>query len=192
MTDTHWNDRGAFVAYQQIIDAVRKQRPAVPPAHDRSTFNATAESLEGRDLAATIGLKRVLHEEDLRLLPKKPDAATRSEPRRRLCHGGEPWIVTEIPGSTLPTSRDLPRLVHVALAPFLSEHFSRAVYLWQNDFDATTWKRNIPTSSSRKSSDVTSTCSIPRRGSFLILDGSRLRAPASLPGLPALPCPTRP
>ena len=22
------------------------------------------------------------------------------------------------------------------LAPFLSEHFSRAVYLWQNDFDA--------------------------------------------------------
>ena len=24
VTDTHWNDRGAFVAYQQIIDAVRR------------------------------------------------------------------------------------------------------------------------------------------------------------------------
>ena len=29
--------------------------------------------------------------------------------------------------------------------PFLSEHFSRAVYLWQNDFDADAWSsRNIP------------------------------------------------
>ena len=28
-----------------------------------------------------------------------------------------------------------------ALAPFLSEHFSRAVYLWQNDFDADAVRR---------------------------------------------------
>src|SRR4051812_34660041 len=32
LTDTHWNDRGAFVAYQQIIEAVRAQNPRVPPA----------------------------------------------------------------------------------------------------------------------------------------------------------------
>ena len=28
-TDTHWNDRGAFVAYRELIEAVRAQVPAV-------------------------------------------------------------------------------------------------------------------------------------------------------------------
>jgi hypothetical protein len=76
LTDTHWNDRGAFVAYQQIIEAVRKQRPAVPPAHDRSTFNATSRIVEGRDLAATIGLKRCCTRTTCGCCPR-PDAATR-------------------------------------------------------------------------------------------------------------------
>ena len=31
-----------------------------------------------------------------------------------------------------------------ALAPFLSEHFSRAVYLWQNDFDASDVEKEHP------------------------------------------------
>ena len=41
-----------------------------------------------------------------------------------------------------PASPSLPRAVIFRdsfasrLVPFLSEHFSRAVYLWQNDFDA--------------------------------------------------------
>src|SRR5437763_3454580 len=34
-TDTHWNDRGALVAYREIIDAVRAQAPSVPPAWTR-------------------------------------------------------------------------------------------------------------------------------------------------------------
>ena len=37
-TDTHWNDRGALVAYQQIIDAVRARVPATPPAWTREDF----------------------------------------------------------------------------------------------------------------------------------------------------------
>src|SRR5205085_9911488 len=30
LTDTHWNDRGAFLAYQQLIAAVRRSNPSVP------------------------------------------------------------------------------------------------------------------------------------------------------------------
>src|SRR5262249_38507788 len=67
-TDTHWNSRGAFPAYQEIIDAVHRQLPAVPPAHQRSEFNATSRMIDGLDLAGMIGLKRVLREEDLQLL----------------------------------------------------------------------------------------------------------------------------
>ena len=135
-TDTHWNDRGAFLAYQLIIDAVHRQLPAVPPARDRSAFTATSRMLSGRDLAGIVGLKRVLSEEDLQLLPKKPHAYVVVEPKGSYATAGEGRIVTEIPGSHLPRAVIFRDSFTSALAPYLSEHFSRAVYLWQNDFDA--------------------------------------------------------
>jgi hypothetical protein len=135
-TDTHWNERGAFVAYQQIINAVHRQLPAVPPARDRALFNATSRMLSGRDLAAIIGLKWVLGEEDLQLLPKKGRGYVVTEPPGSYATAGEGRIVTEIPGSALPRAVVFRDSFTSALAPFLSEHFSRVVYLWQNNFDA--------------------------------------------------------
>jgi alginate O-acetyltransferase complex protein AlgJ len=135
-TDTHWNDRGAFLAYQQIIDAVHRQLPSVPHARDRSAFNATSRMLSGRDLASMIGLKRVLGEEDLQLLPKKGRGYVVVEPPGTYATAGEGRIVTEIPGSTLPRAVVFRDSFASLLAPFLSEHFSRVVYLWQNNFDA--------------------------------------------------------
>jgi hypothetical protein len=44
-------------------------------------------------------------------------------------------LVTEIPGSPLPRAVVFRDSFASRLVPFLSEHFSRAVYLWQNDFD---------------------------------------------------------
>ncbi len=44
--------------------------------------------------------------------------------------------MTEIPGSTLPRALVFRDSCASALAPFLSEHFSRVVYVWQNNFDA--------------------------------------------------------
>ena len=71
LTDTHWNNRGAFVAYQRIIDAVRRQAPAVPPAWTRADFEPAEREIEGQDLARMIGLMRVLRETDLYLRPTR-------------------------------------------------------------------------------------------------------------------------
>lgn len=49
---------------------------------------------------------------------------------------GEGRIVTEIPGSTLPRAVVFRDSFTSRLAPYLSEHFSRVVYLWQDNFDA--------------------------------------------------------
>ena len=136
LTDTHWNDRGAFLAYQQIIDAVHRQLPAVPGARDRSAFKETTRLLNGRDLAAIIGLKRVMSEEDLQLVPKQPHRYVVVEPKGSYATAGEGRIVTEIPGSTLPRAVIFRDSFTSLLAPYLSEHFSRVVYLWQNNFDA--------------------------------------------------------
>jgi hypothetical protein len=144
LTDTHWNDRGAFAAYRQIIDVVRRQNAAVPPAWPRSDFDAGSREIEGKDLAGMMGLTRVLHEDDLPLIPTRPRLARVVEPA-----GADPKaeiarLVTEIPGSKLPRALVLRDSFASGLAPFLSEHFSRVVYLWQNDFDANAVRAEHP------------------------------------------------
>jgi hypothetical protein len=135
-TDTHWNQRGAFIAYQAIINALRSQVPAVPPPLTRADFDDSTRIAPGQDLAAMMGLKRSMEEEDLRLNPKTPRRYVVTEPKGAYATAGEGRIVTEIPGSNLPTAVMFRDSYTSWLAPFLSEHFSRIVYLWQNDFDA--------------------------------------------------------
>ena len=98
-----------------------------------------------------MGLKRVLGEEDLRLVPLHPRQYVVIEPKGNIVEAGEPRIVTEIPGSTLPRAlvfRDSFTSAHGAV---LSEHFSRVVYLWRNDFAVDESRRNIRTSCCRRS-----------------------------------------
>jgi alginate O-acetyltransferase complex protein AlgJ len=144
-TDTHWNDRGALVAYQQIIAAVRTQVPAVPRPWTREEFEAVARQREGMDLAGMMGLTRVLRETDLALVPRRPRLARVIEPAGAEAAAEEGRLVTLIsgtagnpgnPGSALPRAVIFRDSFFSRLAPFTSEHFSRAVYLWQNDFDA--------------------------------------------------------
>jgi alginate O-acetyltransferase complex protein AlgJ len=135
-TDTHWNERGVLVAYQALIDAARAQQPAVPPAWTRDDFEPVTRIVPGMDLAGMMGLKRVLREEDLALAPKRRRAAVVVEPSGASPRAEEGRLVTEIPGSTLPRAVIFRDSFTSPLVPFLSEHFSRAVYLWQNDFDA--------------------------------------------------------
>src|SRR5262249_27077259 len=103
-----------------------------------------AHIVEGLDLAGMMGLKRVLHEEDLVLVPKRPRVARVVDPagEEPMAEGGR--LVTEIPGSTLPRAVIFRDSFTSRLVPFLSEHFSRAVYLWQNDFDAQVVEQEKP------------------------------------------------
>ena len=135
-TDTHWNERGAFAAYQQIINAVRTRVPATPPAWTRADFTSGARDVEAMDLAGMMGLKRVLREEDLMLVPIRPRRARVIEPAGAVPTAQEGRLVTEIADPTLPRAVIFRDSFTSRLVPFLSEHFSRAVYVWQNDFDS--------------------------------------------------------
>jgi alginate O-acetyltransferase complex protein AlgJ len=135
LTDTHWNDRGAFAAYQSIINAVRAQDPRVPAPWERSDFDAVSREIEGQDLAGMMGLTHVLHEDELALVPRRPRLAQVVQPKDFNPRESIGRLVTEIPGSTLPRAVIFRDSFTDGLVPFLSEHFSRAVYLWQNDVD---------------------------------------------------------
>lgn len=135
-TDTHWNDRGAHVAYIAIINAARAQVPSIPPPWAREDFDQVVRTVAAGDLAGMMGLRRVMQEEDLSLAPRHPRLARVVEPagEDKLAEVGR--LVTEIQGSNLPRAVIFRDSFTSRLVPFLSEHFSRAVYLWQNDFDA--------------------------------------------------------
>jgi hypothetical protein len=143
-TDTHWNDRGALVAYQQIIGAVRARVPQTPPAWTRSDFVAEERTVEGLDLAGMMGLTRVLREIDMRLVPKRARRARVVEPAGARPTDEEGRLVTEVDDPSLPRAVIFRDSFTSRLVPFLSEHFSRAVYLWQNDFDANVVSQEQP------------------------------------------------
>jgi alginate O-acetyltransferase complex protein AlgJ len=136
VTDTHWNQRGAYHAYRQIIEAIGARLPAVGPPHARDTFDASIRIGNGMDLARMMGLSRMLTEEDLRLQPKEGRKYVVVLPEGGFATGGDPLIITEVPGSTLPRMVMFRDSFTSSLAPYLSEHFSRVVYVWQNAFDA--------------------------------------------------------
>jgi alginate O-acetyltransferase complex protein AlgJ len=135
-TDTHWNDRGALVAYQRIIGAVGARVPRTPAAWTREDFEPADQIGPGMDLAGMMGLKRVLTEVNLRLIPRRPRRARVVEPAGAEPTAEEGRLVTEIDDPSLPRAVIFRDSFVSRLVPFLSEHFSRAVYLWQNDFDA--------------------------------------------------------
>jgi alginate O-acetyltransferase complex protein AlgJ len=143
-TDTHWNDRGALAAYQSIIAAVRARVPGTPPAWTRDDFEPVDRRIEGLDLAGMMGLKRVLREIDLALVPRVPRRARVIEPSGAEPTAEEGRLVTEIADPSLPRAVIFRDSFVSRLVPFLSEHFSRAVYLWQNDFDADVVSKEHP------------------------------------------------
>ena len=65
---------------QEIIEAVRAQVPAVPPAWTDADFTRTERIIEGQDLAGMMGLKRVIHETDLTLTPRRPSTRLTGAP----------------------------------------------------------------------------------------------------------------
>jgi hypothetical protein len=82
-----------------------------------------------------IGLADGLREHALNLDPRIPRRAKLIEPAD-LREGYEvARAVTEIPGSSLPRAVIFRDSFMSGMVPFLSEHFSRAVYMWQNDVD---------------------------------------------------------
>lgn len=131
-TDTHWNDRGAYVGYEQIMTRLAAMRPGLEP-QPRSAFEARATTTQGRDLAAMLGLAQVMHEEDLTLTPRQPRCARVVEESVPDSKASAARYVTACDRPGLPRAVLYRDSFASALAPYLSEHFSRALYLWEHD-----------------------------------------------------------
>jgi hypothetical protein len=131
-TDTHWNDAGAYIAYAQIAASLSDTLPALRP-RPRAAFDERHVRREGLDLARMMWLTDVLHEDDIRLHSHRKARVV--EPLMPNPYGIEARLVTERHDGSRPRAVIFRDSFGSALIPFLSEHFSRAVYLWQYNVD---------------------------------------------------------
>ncbi|MCW5893553.1 MAG: hypothetical protein KIT14_23810 [bacterium] len=132
MTDSHWNDRGAFVASQAVIERVRTFLPAVPPL-GRDAYEAREALDLGGDLTGMLGLRDVLLERHQRLIPRRPPRARPAEANVAFDPGKlDVWAhpsATEIDDPAAPRAVMFRDSFGTAMMPFLSERFRRIVYV---------------------------------------------------------------
>ena len=144
--DSHWNDRGGLVAYQVIIRAIAhklpRELPSVAPL-ERRDFD-TDPTVPSGDRIAMLGLT----DEGKRAMPglvlRRGVGYRVVEPTVPDPYGEVGFMVTEHHNRHLPTLVMYRDSFAGRLIPYLSEHFSRASYLWQNEFDFDEIERDHP------------------------------------------------
>lgn len=140
VTDTHWNDYGAFIGYEALLNSLARQRPEIKPL-PLDAFDVRHSQQPGGDLAIMLAQERSLVEADhIALVPRPPltqiaAKADRSLSVRQQQKPTDPAIFV----SDNPAARGTAVMFHdsfaVALQPFLAQHFNRVLYVWQHDWD---------------------------------------------------------
>jgi len=125
-TDMHWNFFGGFLAYQEIMRALARERPDLGAPLSLTNFTLANAPAPGGDLARFIGVN--MPEENSILFTAKPEL---------------PVITTKMPDAEHikdPRHTDNPQakgriiVFHdsfgMSWVPFLGYHFNQVTYLW--------------------------------------------------------------
>jgi alginate O-acetyltransferase complex protein AlgJ len=135
-TDTHWNDRGAYIGYREIIESIARDLPEVGRPAPLSEFEARTQIAAAGDVARLTGLADLFGEERLELVPRMPRHSKITE----WFPEGARFPATfcmKIEGSSKPRAIVFhDSFTHASLFPFLAEHFSEVWFHWSHYFDA--------------------------------------------------------
>lgn len=138
--DSHWNDYGAFLAYQQIMNRLSTMFPQLHAAplsdFEPSSLRTYTPGIGFLGTAQMLSLADWLpSDEYLQLIPRTPRRAklvTDNGVRRQMEFTDTllPRSAMEVADATLPRAVMIRDSFSVGLFPFLSEHFQRIVYHW--------------------------------------------------------------
>ena len=141
--DTHWNDRGALIGYQQIALRLARWFPAIKPLQ-REDF-VPSPAVPSGDKTTMLGLEDEGKQSMDGLVPRRGWTATVVSPQHPDPYGEDGTVITEVrQGGTGVRAVMFRDSFASRLIPFLSEHFSRILYQWQNDFDPELVHREQP------------------------------------------------
>ncbi|MEA2696309.1 MAG: alginate O-acetyltransferase complex protein AlgJ [Myxococcales bacterium] len=149
LSDTHWNDRGAFFGYQAIAGRLAAWFPDVKMLTDHD-FTRQAVVTAGGDLARMSGLKNDITEPQVHLRLSSADrAATFADGSpltfERMSVRGRKRFETRSRLGEIPSATIIRDSFGEALIPFLASHFQSATWLWSYDFSADVIDQQRPT-----------------------------------------------
>lgn len=128
-TDTHWNEAGAFMAYQAAARKLAEWFPAVKPMQWKNMTPSWAIE-PGGDLTAMMGIRHRFHENRFKLDPNPP---RQTIVRRDQFDTSR--VETKLDDPSLPTLLMFRDSFGAALMPTLAQHFKSATFIWTDQFD---------------------------------------------------------
>lgn len=143
-TDTHWNDFGAYIANRTIVRELSKMFPSIA-AMPNPRYRFTVKNCAKGDLAVMIGMKEEPREGCVSLADENSFYSKRApidlfyrEYKFNDTIAPDPKLVAlimERRDSTLPRAVVFRDSFSFYLVPFLSEYFSRVLYIWDYRFN---------------------------------------------------------
>jgi alginate O-acetyltransferase complex protein AlgJ len=132
-TDSHWNEYGAYIVHQEIIKYISRYFKGAEPL-PLSRFNITTINHMGGDLAIMLSLhEEILRENIIRMKLSPP--FTFKESRKENISRYVRQLLTQCPTAPLPNILMVHDSCYHKLKPFLSEKFSRILYIWDWNFN---------------------------------------------------------
>lgn len=127
-SDTHWNDRGSFIVYQEIINKIGQLFPGKISTKTISVTSREGIFKEG-DLSLMLGMPERFQENTEFLNVTTPNSQ-RSSLKINTVPVKDSFTTTHSNAAfNAVIFRDS---FFTRVAPFISEHFSRADYIWNN------------------------------------------------------------
>lgn len=144
-TDSHWNRYGAYLAYREIMKALSNFFADAHPV-DIGEFDVYVQEKHGGDLAIMLSLQKSIYKDRVIEVDHLQPLNAKDAPPLKKKYPGVNQGVKENPAGKLPGAI----MVHDSFAnrvqSFLSEHFSRIVYLrdWGLNFYTELIKKEQP------------------------------------------------
>jgi len=126
-TDSHWNPIGAFFAYQKIIEALQSSFPGLSH-HSFSDYKIVTYDPTPLDMPRIIGSTSLV-EAPFVLTPIHTSRARIFSVELPTQYGPRRMYFSQTDDKSSPTALVFTDSFFIAIRPFISEHFSRAVYI---------------------------------------------------------------
>jgi len=134
LTDTHWNQMGAFIAYTEIMKNLLPRFPHIKILNIKKYSVLQKENRGIGDLSAYISMSGLLKDTEIVLKPQFPYLAKKIHPRIEL-EGTYDIERYHIENCNYPKLLLFQDSFACSLLPYLSESFSDSLYVWYTPSD---------------------------------------------------------
>ena len=143
--DTHWNLLGGYYGYEEVMGHIRKDFPMISKTASKNDFTWNISTNTEGDLVKLLSINTWFRRTEIVPIPKKGYKASEIPSLHYPSYDSPHPIVTYSNGNEKSLKMIMNRDSYSNfLIPFMSEHFSKSIYLWTPKFNAEIIKQEKP------------------------------------------------